>query len=342
MRGAAVVVGGGIAGLAVARGLLAAGWSVEVRERSTAHPTSGTALGMWPEAMRALDRLGAGDAVRAASVEQRGGSILRPDGHEIARISTRRGARLVSRPELLAALRDGLPPGTVRWDTRVSDPRELRDVDLVVGADGVHSAVRTSRFGDVPRPLGTVAFRGTVPGEVAGVTETWGRSRLFGITPQHGGRTNWFAAVRASALAELGRGTGERARLRALYGSWHDGVRTVLDALDDEAVDERRLLDLRPLRSYVSGNVALVGDAAHAMAPNLGRGACESLLDAVALTEAVAVAPDLTTALQRYDAQRRRAANRTVRLARLLNRVSTAQRLAPARNAVVSTGARLA
>lgn len=92
----------------------------------------------------------------------------------------------------------------------------------------------------------------------------------------------------------------------------------------------------------MSGNVALVGDAAHAMAPNLGRGACESLLDAVALTETVAVAPDLTTALQRYDAQRRRAANRTVRLARLLNRVSTAQRLAPARNAVVSTGARLA
>ena len=62
-----------------ARGLLRAGWDVHVLERSPGLPDTGTALGMWPEAMRALDLLGAGDQVRAASVEQRGARILRPE-----------------------------------------------------------------------------------------------------------------------------------------------------------------------------------------------------------------------------------------------------------------------
>ncbi len=71
MRGKAAVIGGGIAGLATARGLLAAGWSVPVWERSGSLPSTGTALGMWPAAMSALDVLGAGHLVRARSVEQR-------------------------------------------------------------------------------------------------------------------------------------------------------------------------------------------------------------------------------------------------------------------------------
>ena len=86
MRGSAVVIGAGIAGLATARGLLGAGWSVRVLERSSGLPGAGTALGMWPEAMRALDRLGVGEQVRAASVEQRGARLLRPDGTEIAHL----------------------------------------------------------------------------------------------------------------------------------------------------------------------------------------------------------------------------------------------------------------
>lgn len=91
MRGSAVVIGAGIAGLATARGLLGAGWSVRVLERSSGLPGAGTALGMWPEAMRALDRLGVGEQVRAASVEQRGARLLRPDGTEIAHLGP--GAR---------------------------------------------------------------------------------------------------------------------------------------------------------------------------------------------------------------------------------------------------------
>ena len=138
MRGSAVVIGAGIAGLATARGLLGAGWSVRVLERSSGLPGTGTALGMWPEAMRALDRLGVGEQVRAASVEQRGARLLRPDGTEIAHLGPGRTARLVPRPALLAALAQGLPPDVIAWNAPVTDrgalPGQGGDGQGVAGA----------------------------------------------------------------------------------------------------------------------------------------------------------------------------------------------------------------
>lgn len=347
MRGTAVVVGAGVAGLAVARGLHAAGWVVEARERGPGLPTSGTALGMWPEAMEALDRLDAGEQVRAMSVEARGALLLRPDGSQIARLGDNRSARLIARPALHTALADGLPADLIRWGSPVETLTDLPEADVVVAADGVHSTLREALWGVRPRDLASITFRGTVPVFVDSATETWGPSRLFGITPQHGEVANWFACLRADALHDgaLRRATPETDRpglLRQLYGNWHPGVLEVLDSLDGTDVDRRRLVEVPPLASYVNGNVVLVGDSAHAMAPNLGRGACESLLDAVCLVQALTHGADVGSALERYDAERRTATTRTVRLARILNRVSTAGRLVPVRDSAVSAAARLA
>ncbi|MGQ1798927.1 FAD-dependent oxidoreductase [Kocuria oceani] len=341
MQGSAVVLGAGIAGLATARGLLRAGWTVHVLERSPGLPDTGTALGMWPESMHALDRLGVGEEVRSASVEQRGGRLLRPDGTEIARLDLGRPVRLVPRPVLLTALAAAIPPGVIAWSAPVTDHGELPAADVVVAVEGIHSPTRVALFGTDPRPLGTVAFRGTVPGPADAVTETWGPGRLFGITPHDAGNTNWFASIRADLLPPATSPLGAVPLLRQLYGNWHPEVRRVLGALGDTPIDRRTLLDVAPPPSYVSGRTALLGDAAHGMAPNLGRGACEALLDATALVEALTAAPDVTGALRRYDAARRRPATRTVRLARLANTVSTAQHLLPVRNTVMAAASRL-
>lgn len=340
----AIIVGGGISGLAVGRALLESGWTVDIRERTSGLPPTGTALGMWPEAMEALDRLGVGDRARQVGVLQNGASFLRSDGRTITRLGEDQSAYLLTRPALHTLLHDATLDDHITWNAPISDLDELAAADLTVGADGINSVLRGHVAGAAvpPRPLGTVAFRGVVPGGVDTVTETWGPGRLFGITPQDAGSTNWFAGLRTDVLAEHDHGQGDAGVLRSLYGDWHPAIVSVLDRLDATEIDRRTLYDVPPLKSYVRGNIALVGDSAHAMAPNMGRGACESLIDAVALADALRSAASVEEGLRVYDRDRRRATRRFVRASRLLNRVATARRFSRSRNVALRVAARFA
>ncbi|MFG2142381.1 FAD-dependent monooxygenase [Streptomyces sp. NPDC048650] len=345
-RPRALVVGGGIGGLAAAIALRRDGWRVEVRERAGAVPSTGTALGLWPAALRALDQLGIGGAVRNLGRPQTGGAFLRPDGRRIATLDIAGLARrtgdtvhLLSRPALLGLLHDAAGPGTVRFGAPVDGarlPALERAYDLVVAADGADSRVREALFGPAYRAVyaGTTGWRGTVDGDTGMVTETWGEGRRFGITPQEGGRTNWFAAAPEPAGSHSPE--GEIAALRARFGHWHAAVRDILDRLEEGEVLRHDLCRLDPpLPRHFAGRTVLIGDAAHAMTPDLGRGACEALVDAVELASALRAAPDVPTALRAYDARRRPPTRRLARTARAMSRMARVRRCTSARNAVL-------
>ncbi|MCQ4119484.1 FAD-dependent monooxygenase [Rhodococcus tibetensis] len=340
MAHSAAVLGGGIGGLAVARFLFRAGWHVEVFERSESLPTSGTALGMWPQALGALDAIGLGDRVRTLGTPQHRGSFLRPDGSVIGTVdSTARTAYLLSRPSLLAELAGALPEGMISFDTPAPPVDALSEYDVVIGADGLRSGTRRRLFGDEFEPVytGATAWRGWVPGRRDTVSETWDTGALFGITPREGNLVNWFACVRTDTGSEDGLDY-----LRSRFGDWHADVRAVLDAITPDALLHHDLYDSPALPSYVAGNTALIGDAAHAMAPNLGRGACEALVDAVTLGRFLLSDNDIRVSLRKYDRARRRVTRRLVLGSRAMASISMTGHLRSARDLTMKLAAGLA
>ena len=334
----ATIAGAGISGLATARALLADGWDVRLFEQSPGLPEAGTALGMWPEAMKALDRLGLRDLVQAKAVRQREARFLRPDGSMVARIAPEEPVYLISRPALLSTLCRGRLDDRIKWSYNVRNPASLPESDVVIGADGINSRIRRAVTGEhhIRRPLGSIVFRGVAPGGTSQITETWGRGRLFGITPQDSTSTNWFACVREDLLYRRGIRMGTADAFVELFGEWHPSVASIVGTIRPELVDRRILYDSVPMRSMVHGRTAIIGDAAHAMAPNMGRGACESLIDAVTLADALRTSTALEQGLKEFNRRRLRQSRRIARQSRFLNRLSTGKRFGHVRRNIVT------
>ncbi|MFJ2173551.1 FAD-dependent monooxygenase [Streptomyces sp. NPDC087851] len=303
----AVVVGGGIGGLTAAIALHQRGWAVTVLERAPALTPVGAAIGLMPNAQRALDVIGLGGRVRELSAWQGAGGLRTPGGRWLNRMDGQAAADrfggplvLLHRATLIGILRDALPDGAVRTGaaatlgdpggdrrTAVVDTAEgALEAELVVAADGIHSAARRVLFPGHPGPAyaGYTTWRVVVPtpGRPFAPHETWGRGRLWGTQPLKDGRVYAYAMAVRPAGAHAP--DDERAELRRLFGDWHDPVPRVIEAATAEGVLCHDVHEMRvPLPAYHRGRVALIGDAAHAMQPTLAQGGNQAIEDAVVL-----------------------------------------------------------
>jgi 2-polyprenyl-6-methoxyphenol hydroxylase-like FAD-dependent oxidoreductase len=335
--GTAVVVGGGIGGLAAAVGLHRIGWSAVVLEQAPVISEVGAGLSLWPNALRSLDVLGVGEQVRASGVSavSRGG-IRVPSGKWL-RHKHPGDVRvlMVHRADLHRVLLDALPATWVRTGAQVTGIEEssggatvtyqtasgTRRVtgDLVVGADGIDSTVRQRLWPRAQPPVfdGRTCWRGvTPPGTPTAESITVTRDQQFGMMPLPGERTYWF--LLAAAPAPGVRYGDERAEVRRRVAGWHEPITAALEATAPDQVSHHDLFRLDPVPGYVHGRTALLGDAAHAQTPDLGQGACQAIEDAVVLAASLTRHDDPLTAIARYDEQRR---PRTQAMARSAQRI---------------------
>ncbi|MFI8950481.1 FAD-dependent monooxygenase [Streptomyces sp. NPDC053750] len=302
----AVVIGGGIGGLTAAAALHLAGLRVTVLERAPSLRPVGAGISLSPNALRALDVIGLGDEIRDLAAWQGDGGLRTPGGRWLSRSSAQAAAArfggplvLLHRATLIDRLAALLPPDAVRTaaDAHLADagdadrPARVRtpdgelEADLVVAADGIHSAVRGRLFPLHPGPVysGFTTWRVVipVPGAAFASHETWGRGRIWGTHPLKDGRVYAYAAAVTAAGGHAG---DEKAELLHRYADWHDPIPAVLAAARPADVLRHDVHHLAtPLPAFHHGRVALLGDAAHAMPPTLGQGGNQAIEDAVVL-----------------------------------------------------------
>jgi 2-polyprenyl-6-methoxyphenol hydroxylase-like FAD-dependent oxidoreductase len=131
---------------------------------------------------------------------------------------------------------------------------------------------------------------------------SWGRGTEFGVMPLIDGRTYWYAAANA---AEAQRNPDELGELRRRFGTWHEPIPAALAHTPPGAVLRHDIYWLPKLDCYHRGSVVLLGDAAHAMTPNLGQGGGQALEDAIVLAASLRRTRDVAMGLGSYDRQRR-------------------------------------
>ena len=329
--GKIAVIGGGLGGLAAALSLHRAGLDVDVYEQAPELNEVGGGINMGPNAARILYRLGLGDALDRDAVQPLSAHVRRwDDGRTLQKAalnpvsSELYGAPhlTVHRADLQRIIAAGLPQGRIHLGHRAvgfADKGDRVDahfangghitVDILVGADGIHSTVRTLLFGEeAPAFAGCVAYRGLVPAErVADLGLERGNQSWLGP----GGHVVHYFVSGGRVLNFVGwtehdswnredwtdRATIERAL--AAFEGWHPQIRRIISAADTCFI--WALFDRGPLPRWSSGRVTLLGDACHPMYPFMAQGAAQAIEDGATLAALLTAGGDPAAILRRYE-----------------------------------------
>jgi salicylate hydroxylase len=330
------VVGAGIGGLSAAVALRQAGFDVDVYEQAPELTEVGGGINMGPNASRILYGLGFGDAldreaVRPISTHQRrwqdGRTLQRAPLNPLCEELYGAPHLTMHRADLLSIIASGFPAERIHLGHRLVGFADTGDrveawfenraritVDLLVGADGIHSTVRVALLGEeAPRFAGCVAYRGLVPAErIADLGLETGTQSWVGP----GGHFVHYPVSRGRVLNFVGwteHDTWNRedwtdrvtiARAAAAFAAWHPQVRRIIAAADTCFV--WALFDREPLPRWSVGRTTLLGDACHPMYPFMGQGAAQAIEDGATLAACLVAGggADPAETLRRYETLR--------------------------------------
>lgn len=329
----AAVIGGGIGGLFAAKALLAQGFVVSVHEQAPELGEIGAGVYVTPNSVRQMQRMGLGDAVEAYGARVSPQSCYRrQDGSHIAPVQVAdaegwHAAFGMHRADFVDFLAASLPKGVVHCGQRAVDFSQDADVarvtfdngevieaDVIVAADGIHSALRPFVYPpSTPIFHGTASYRGLVSRDrltdwPEDQWEMWaGAGKHFLVFPVRGGALlNYVGFVPADQeIRESWSAPGDPEALRQAFEGWDPRIGEVLSVIDKTF--QWALYDREPLPRWSNGRLTLLGDAAHPMLPHLGQGANQAIEDGMALATILAKAnrASVPQALTAYERLRR-------------------------------------
>jgi salicylate hydroxylase len=332
------VNGGGVGGMATAIALRLAGHEVEVYEQATNYQRVGADINLTPNAVRALASLGVVDTLKETAARPTYRiSRMWDTGEETSLLEMADEAErkygapqlTIHRADLLDALRQQLPDDVILLghrveavDTSGTKPKvrfadgSMREVDILIGADGIHSLTRTALFGpENPQFTGLVSYRAVVDRaklelpNLDAFTKWWGPTSDLQIVtfPLNRGRETFVFATTSQDdwRHESWTMPGDVNELRKAYAEFHPEARALLDAC--ESVTKSALYVRDPLPIWSVGHVTLLGDACHPMTPFMAQGACMAIEDAVVLGRALRGVDEtgIAAALKRYEEARK-------------------------------------
>ncbi len=332
----AIVIGGGIGGLAAALALKRIGVQTRVFEQAPEIREVGAGLSLWSNAVRALERLGVDQAViRHGSVYRYGRTITQQGAllaqTDFAAICPDVPCVMAHRGDLQQALLAAVGAEQVTTAARCRGVSQTGDrvqatfengeaatADFLVGADGIHSVVRAQMFGaQEPRYSGFTCWRAIAEFEPDGLAKDTtelilGPGFQMGIFHCGPGRIYWFFALAAAQGGEDD-AAGPRQFLLKRFGDCDPLLTETIAATQDACIFRNDLIDRPPAWPWGQGRITLLGDAIHSTTPNLGQGACQAIEDAVFLADSLLRRPQIEPALRHYEQRRRR---RTARVTR--------------------------
>jgi 2-polyprenyl-6-methoxyphenol hydroxylase-like FAD-dependent oxidoreductase len=313
------IVGGGIGGLTTALALKEFGFEAEVYEQAPALLDVGAAIAIWPNALRVLERLGLADAVRAHAGEMDQIRWLDRRGSLLNQVAIPKSVAL-HRADLQCTLLHALPQHQIKLDHSLTEYEGHKDkviarfangaeieADFLIGADGIHSDVRSQLLGnDPPIYRGYTVWRGissAVPDVLPPATaiEIHDRGKRFGIGPVGNGRVGWWASANAVSQNHVHDAQNELLRL---FNGWYKPVLQLIEATPSHNILTTSALDREPNHTWGNKRVTLLGDAIHPTTPNLGQGGCLAMEDAMVLARCFQQYGATEEALRKYESYR--------------------------------------
>ena len=353
------IIGGGIGGLTLAIALHQKGMKFRVFEQAPSLDAVGAGIILANNAMQVYEKLGLRPQIEAlghpiAAMNIRDRDLKGISEMQLDQFERRFGVRNIAihRGVLQQLLLSKIPQEFIYLGKQLVDIQQDNGIELafmdgsqhysqaVVAVDGIYSTVRRCLFQEnTIRKANQICWRGIMEFKLPDpfhreLNECWGLGDRFGFVQISKDKVYWYALQTILKHHEV----SKRHKPDLYFENYHPLVQTILEHTPVEAIHTDGIFDLKPIHSWTTGCVCLLGDAAHATTPNLGQGACQAIEGAYVLAECLQKFP-ISKAFKNYEKTRIKKAHLVVNASWKIGKMAhvTNPFLAKARNLLMRT-----